>query len=138
VIQAECEALHADFSPMYWCTRQAIAARSPGVMSNERAKLYLLRGEQLAREVDEKRINSLDAKVLWQELFVSLKAANDQEAMAAAAAMAKGLEAARLAYQPPPVPQGPALVNPAPTRGPTAVTCTSTRDGFGTVQTVCK
>ncbi len=137
VIQAECEALHTEFSPMYWCTRQTIAARSPGVMSNDRAKLYLLRGEQLAREVDEKRISSLDAKVLWQELFVSLKAANDQEANAAAASMARGLEAARAAYQPPLQPQTPVLYVPPAVGSPVRVNCTSTAVG-GVVQTVCK
>lgn len=137
VIQAECEALHADFSPMYWCIRQNIAARSPGVMANDRAKLYLWRGEQHAREVDAKRISSLDAKVLWQELFVSLKAANDQEANAAAASMAMRLDAIRAAYQPPPQPQTPALYVPPAVRSPMPLNCTSTAVG-GVVQTVCK
>ena len=140
VIQAECEALHADFSPMYWCIRNAVATRNPEIMAHARAKLYLLRGEQLAREVDEKRIASLDAKVLWQELFVSLKAANDQEAMAAAAAMARGLDVARAAYQPPSSPLVPVLANPAPMRGPTTMNCTSIATGgvAPTVQTICK
>ena len=77
--------------------------------------------------------------MLWQELFVSLKAANDQEAMAAAAAMARGLDAARAAYQPPSS-LVPVLANPAPMRGPTTVNCTSIASGgvVPTVQTICK
>lgn len=124
---------------MYWCIRNAVATRNPEIMGNARAKLYLLRGEQLAREVDARRIASLDAKVLWQELFVTLKTANDQESNAAAESMARRLDAIRAAYQPPPVPQVPALYVPPPTvRAPAQINCTSTVNGFGTVETVCK
>ena len=137
VIQAECEGLHADFSPMYWCIRNAVATRNPEIMGNARAKLYLLRGEQLAREVDEKRIASLDAKVLWQELFVTLKTANDQESNAAAESMGRRLDAIRAAYQPPPVPQVPTLYVPPPARAPTQINCTSIVDGR-VVQTTCR
>ena len=127
-IQAQCETLHADFSPMYGCTRTTIAARSPGVMANARAKLDHLRGEQLAREVDERRLASLDAKVLWQELFVSLKTANDQEAAAAAESMTRRLEAIRAAY---PVVTLPTMAPPR------TVTCTSFGSG-PTVETICR
>ena len=123
---------------MYWCIRNAVATRNPEIMANARAKLYLLRGEQLAREVDARRIASLDAKVLWQELFVTLKAANDQEMNAAAESMSRRLDAIRAAYQPP-APQVPAVYVPPPTVRATApINCTSTVNGFRTVETVCK
>ena len=126
--------MHSDFSPMYWCIRNAVATRNPEIMANARAKLYLLRGEQLAREVDARRLASLDAKVLWQELFVTLKAANDQEMNAAAESMTRRLDAIRAAYQPP-VPQVPQLT---PVRAPTTVTCTTQPNLVGTaLQTTC-
>lgn len=84
-MQAECEARFTSFSPIYWCTREAIAERNPGIMQDARAKLYMLRGEQLAQEVDVGRMSSIGAKVEWQRLYVELKAAKDLEVMAALA-----------------------------------------------------
>jgi hypothetical protein len=72
-MQGECETQHTSFPEIYRCTYDSIAKRSPNILQDGRAKLYLLRGEQLAQEVADGRMNSLDAKVLWQQLYVELK-----------------------------------------------------------------
>jgi hypothetical protein len=50
-MQAECEARYAKFPDIFNCTHDAVMARNPGIMRDARAKLYLLRGEQLAGQV---------------------------------------------------------------------------------------
>lgn len=108
-IQAECEALHKAFVPMFQCTYDGIVARAPRVLQDDRAKLYLLKGEQLAAAVYQGRISDLDARVEWQRLFVDLKAAKVQEELA----VLNAVQAAR----------------------PTTVNCTSTRIGANTYTT---
>ena len=83
----------------------------------------------------ERGLASLDAKVLWQELFVALKTANDQEAAAAAESMTRRLEAIRAAY---PVVTLPTMTPPRPMpASPGPVTCTSIVNGR-TVETICR
>ena len=50
-MQTDCEALHRAFTPMFECTRDAVASKRPDLLSNPRVKLYMLRGEQLAARV---------------------------------------------------------------------------------------
>jgi hypothetical protein len=110
-MQAQCEAANpASFPSMFSCTQSAIMARNPGIMGDARAKLYMLRGEQLAAQVTAGKITDLDARVEWQRLFVELRQARDAEVFQMMAVMPK----------------------PAPT-----TTCTSTAV-LGTVQTVCR
>ena len=96
-MQAECESQHTKFPDIYRCTRDSIAARSPNILQDGRAKLYLLRGEQLAQEVNEGRMSSLDAKVLWQQLYVELKSAKDSESLAEMDTVSRYLAASRAA-----------------------------------------
>lgn len=147
-LQAECEALHGKFPDVYRCTYDAVAARNPRILKDARAKLYLLRGEQLAQQVESGKLSSLDAKVAWQQLFVELKAANDQEVMAAIGAMSQamtaGAAAARAATPPtqPMVvtaPAAPPLAVIAPTppllQTPVQVNCTSRIEGNRVIST---
>ena len=110
-MQAECEVRHTSFSDIYACTRAAVAARNPTILRDARAKLYLLRGEQLAGEVSEGRMSNIDAKVHWQRLFVDLKSANDQEVLAAIGTMGNSLVAVRATVPAPPAPTSPSPVN---------------------------
>jgi hypothetical protein len=123
-MQAECEAKFKEFPDMFQCTYENVVARNPRILQDARAKLYLLRGEQLAVEVLEKRISSLGAKVEWQKLYVQLKAARDQEMAAALDSISRSLESARLQ-----MPQQ-AQVN-------RTVNCTSTKLG-ASVYTTCQ
>jgi hypothetical protein len=77
-MQAECEAKHREFPEMFQCTYDAIASRNPRIMQDSRAKLYLLRGEQLALAVAKHQITNLDAKVEWQKLFVAYSGDRDR------------------------------------------------------------
>lgn len=120
-IQGECEARHTSFPDIYRCTYESIAKRSPNILQDGRAKLYLLRGEQLAQEVTDGRMNSLDAKVLWQQLWVELKSAKDVESLAAMDSVSRYLAASRAARPP----------------QASSVHCTSTRFG-NTVDTNCR
>lgn len=122
-MQSECEAQHTSFPEIYRCTYESIAKRSPNILQDSRAKLYLLRGEQLAQEVTDGRMNSLDAKVLWQQLYVDLKSAKDTESLAAMDSVSRYLAASRVA-------------RPAPAPA-TSVNCTSTKFG-NTVDTNCR
>lgn len=96
-MQAECESQHTKFPAIYQCTRDSIATKSPNILQDGRAKLYLLRGEQLAQEVNEGRMSSLDAKVLWQQLYVELKSAKDNDSLAAMDSVSRYLAASRTA-----------------------------------------
>ena len=98
-MQAECESKHQNFSEMYWCTKEAVSTRNPTILTDARAKLYLLRGEQLAQEVDDRKISSLDAKVIWQNLFIELRSGKMQEISASLDSLSKSLEAARASKQ---------------------------------------
>lgn len=97
-MQAECEGQYTKFSEIYWCTYEAIAKRNQSILTDARAKLYLLRGEQLAQEVDDGKISSLDAKVLWQKLYVELKTAKDQEIAAGLSSLTRSIELSRAAF----------------------------------------
>lgn len=110
-LQSECEALHPAFPDAFECTKAAVYARRPDVLSDPRVKLYLLRGEQLAGRVRDAQIKDIDARVEWQRLFVELKAANDADVSRILATLPK----------PAPTPQ----------------VCTSTRSPTGTVTTRC-
>ncbi len=95
-MQAECEAKFQEFPEIFQCTYENVVGRNPRILQDARAKLYLLRGEQLAVEVLEKSTSTLSAKVSWQRLFVELKTAKDQEMAGAFEAVSRGLEATRL------------------------------------------
>lgn len=86
-IQAECEAKFSHFPDIYACTKSNITERSPQILQSARAKMYLLRGEQLAERVVSGKMTSLDAKVEWQKSFIALKNEADQDAARAAAAI---------------------------------------------------
>ena len=126
-MQDECEAKHQKFPDVFQCTYEAVASRNPSILQDPRAKLYLLRGEQLALQILEGKITNLNAKVSWQQLYVELKSARDQEIVAIMNATSRSLEAART----PPTPVQPLVVNPRPT-----INCTSTRLGAN-VYTTC-
>lgn len=115
-MQAECESQYTKFPDIYQCTRESVATRSPYILEDGRAKLYLLRGEQLAQEVIDGRMSSLDAKVLWQKLWVELKGAKDRESLERMDSVSRYLAASRKA-------------NP--------VNCTSRQSG-NTVDTTCR
>ena len=123
-MQAECESRHNLFSEIFQCTYEAVASRNPSILQDARAKLYLLRGEQLAIQTLEGKVSSLDAKVSWQQLYVQLKSARDQEIMAIMNATSRSLEASRAT--------APQITNPA-----RSVNCTSTKLG-STAYTTCQ
>lgn len=86
--QAECERAHPDsFVAMYQCTADTIRVRRPDVERDARAKLYLLKGQQLARQVTDGKISDLDARVEWQQVLVQLRDQQDAEAARALAVM---------------------------------------------------
>jgi hypothetical protein len=102
-IQAQCEARFERFADMYRCTASEIAKTAPSITNDARAKLYLLRGEQLAEQVERGQISNIDAKVAWQQLFVELKSASARD-------IANALQA---------------MPRPVPTTRSPAVTCNS-------------
>jgi hypothetical protein len=126
-MQVECEARFDKFPDIYRCTHDAVVARNPAILQDARAKLYLLRGEQLAQEVDAGQRSNIDAKVEWQRLYVELKTAKDQEIMSALAAMPRS---------PALVPAAAPTASPTPTVVNSQVNCTSNLLG-GTVYTNC-
>jgi hypothetical protein len=121
-MQAECEAKYREFPDIFQCTYDAVAARNPKILQDSRAKLYLLRGEQLALAVVKQKMTSLDAKVEWQKLYVELKAAKKQEISTTMLAVSQSLTASR-------VTQPQTATNPS-------INCTSTKLGT-TVYTDC-
>lgn len=148
-MQAECEALHSKFPDIYHCTYSAVAARNPRILKDARAKLYLLRGEQLAQQVDDGKLSSLDAKVAWQQLYVELKSANDQEVMAAISSLSQVMAASAAAmraatpppqsmiYAAPTTPSAPPTIAPISMfpKPPTQINCTSRIEGDRVVST---
>jgi hypothetical protein len=95
-MQAECESQFREFPEIFQCTYENVASRNPRILQDARAKLYLLRGEQLAIEVLEKKITNLEAKILWQKLYVQIKTAKDFETALAIQSISKKLDAQRL------------------------------------------
>ena len=69
-IQANCEAQYTEFPAIYQCTHDHIVKKDPSILRDQRAKLYMLRGEQMAQEVKEGKLSSIDAKVRWQKLYI--------------------------------------------------------------------
>jgi hypothetical protein len=122
-MQAECEAKYHEFPDAFQCTYDAVTSRNPRILQDSRAKLYLLRGEQLALVVVNQQLTSLDAKVEWQKLYVDLKAAKEQEIATTMMAVSQGLIASRLA-------QSQVGTNPS-------INCTSTKLGTS-VYTNCR
>ena len=92
-MQRECESTFREFPEIFQCTYENVSKRSPEILKDARAKLYLLRGEQLAMEVIQQKITSLDAKVSWQKLYVELQTAKDQEMAAAISSISRSIEA---------------------------------------------
>lgn len=127
-MQAECEAKIREFPEIFQCTYEAVASRNPGILQDARAKLYLLRGEQLALSVLQQQMSSLEAKVEWQRLYVDLRAAKEQEITALITATSKALLDARS----PPAPRPAPMVQPVSR----SINCTSTKLG-GSVYTTC-
>jgi hypothetical protein len=124
MMQAECEARFTAFPDIFECTRSNIAERSPRILQDQRAKLYLLQGEQLAAQVRAGRISDLDAKVEWQKAYMAMRNSADAEAARNAAAL--GLVTKGLGQ----------IVAPQVPVKPT-VSCT-TREAFGVIQTDCR
>lgn len=86
-MQAECEGRFNHFPDIFQCTKDSIAQRNPRIMQDARAKMYLLRGEQLVQSVVEGKMSSLDARVEWQKLYVQLRGDAESEAARNAAIM---------------------------------------------------
>lgn len=114
-MKAECEARHSGFPEIVQCTKALIAERNPGLMTDERAKLYVWRGEQLSQAVVDGRISNIDAKVAWQQMLVDMRAQNDAQILQLLATMPK------------PQPATPAARLPSAT----STNCTSTTTTFG-------
>lgn len=118
-MQAECEAKEKAFPDVVRCTRQSIAERAPSKLREPSAKLYLLRGEQLATDVEAGKISDIDARVAWQKLYIELFEPTKEDRAAAMRALS------RIQLSP---------VTPA--RPPVSTSC-STRAVFGQLRTDC-
>lgn len=71
-MQSACNKTTSTFPDMVRCVDDAIA--QDGRMSrNPRIELYRLRAAQLARRVEQKQIDDLDARVELQQLHVKLR-----------------------------------------------------------------
>lgn len=88
-LKAECEAKYTKFPDIYRCTYDAVVKQRPDILSEPKGRLYLLRGEKLAHDVESGKISDIDAKVIWQEHLVKLKAERESEAAAVINAMPK-------------------------------------------------
>lgn len=71
-IQAECERSRAGIGDVVNCTKETLGRVAPAELQDAKAKLYILRGEQLAAEVAAGRTTEIEAKVAWQRLYVEL------------------------------------------------------------------
>jgi hypothetical protein len=111
------------------CTRGRLVEQYPQKLQDQKVKLYLLRGEQLAEDVRAGRASDVDAKVAWQRMYVELWEPSPAERAAArqAAAAAQQRQAEEAATS------GYTIVQPAPT---THTVCTSQNLPGGT-QTNC-
>ncbi len=126
-MQADCEEKYKEFTDIYQCTYDSIVAKNPKILKDPIAKLYMLRGEQLALAVTRQQMSSLDAKVEWQKQFLEMKRIKEQEV---------GLALQAITTMPQPQPQ---YVQPQvnmPRVNPTT-TCTSNKIG-STVYTNCQ
>src|SRR5205823_3906327 len=74
-MQAECEGKFTRFAEIVRCTQQNVAARNSSILSDPRAKLYLLKGEELASYVEAGTMSDIQAKVAWQQVYVQLRSA---------------------------------------------------------------
>ncbi len=103
-MQADCEEKYMDFTEIYQCTYESIVAKNPKILKDPMAKLYMLRGEQLALAVTRQQISSLDAKVEWQKQFLEMKRMKEQEV---------GLALQAISAMPQPQPQRETMLTPA-------------------------
>lgn len=72
--QATCEKRHQKFEEFASCFRAEVASDSRGIPAKDpRVKLLLLKTEQLSGMVSAGQISDLDAKVEFQQIFVSLR-----------------------------------------------------------------
>jgi len=126
-IQAQCEARYASFVEIYGCTRDRLAAENPRKLEDPQAKLYMLRGEQLAGQVQAGKISDIDAKVAWAKEYNDLFVGHPDAAMQRAAAAAMIMQSQRQQT----LDSGYQIVRP-----PTTTNCT-TQGLFGTLQTNC-
>ena len=78
-IQADCETISSDLVAIVRCTKDTLAKKNPAKLQDAKAKLYLLRGEQLAADVAAGRMSNIDARVAWQKIYVDLWDATPQE-----------------------------------------------------------
>lgn len=127
ITKADCESRFQEFTEIYQCTYDSIVAKNPKILKDPMAKLYMLRGEQLAVAVTRQQMSSLDAKVEWQKQFLEMKRMKEQEV---------GLALQAISAMPQPQPQ---YVQPQvnmPRVGPSAI-CTSNKIG-STVYTNCQ
>jgi hypothetical protein len=111
-LQAACEAQHAQFKAVVQCTQSSIASQNPRILQDPRAKLYLLRGQELAADVEAGRISDVGARVAWQRMYLDFDTAARKD-------MAESIE----------------QMTRKPAR-PAQVNCTSTKI-FDTVRTTC-
>lgn len=88
-LMAECEAEFIRFPDIYRCTYDAVAAENPAILQDERTKLYLLKGKQLAKEVQAGSMLSADAKASWQDTLTQLQKAKDTDISEAVNALNK-------------------------------------------------
>lgn len=70
--QSLCEAQFTKFSDVVSCTKNHFV-RDPRAKDNAAFKLYILKGEQLAQMIEQGKLTELDARVEWQELYLTLK-----------------------------------------------------------------
>ena len=126
-LQTNCESKFKEFTEIYQCTYDSIISHNPSILKDPLAKLYMLRGEQLALNVTRQQMSSVDAKVEWQKQFIELKQMKEQE-------VSLVLQAISAVPQ-----QQPQYVQPQVNIskvGP-AVICTSNKIG-GTIYTNCQ
>ena len=126
-MQADCEDKYKDFTEIYQCTYDSIVAKNPKILKDPMAKLYMLRGEQLALAVTRQQMSSLDAKVEWQKQFLEMKRIKEQEV---------GLALQAISAMPQPQPQTAQPQINMPRVGPSAI-CTSNKIG-ASVYTTCQ
>ncbi len=126
-MQADCEEKYKDFTEIYQCTYDSIVAKNPKILKDPMAKLYMLRGEQLALAVTRQQMSSLDAKVEWQKQFLEMKRMKEQEV---------GLALQAISAMPQPQPQTVQPQINMPRVGPSAI-CTSNKIG-ASVYTTCQ
>jgi len=70
--QAECERSNPTFAATVTCLEQKYA-ESPRWQNDARGKLYLLRAQQLSKQVNAGQMTDLDARVALQQLYVELR-----------------------------------------------------------------